>query len=58
MIFLEDLNVADDENHMKSFCKNHGLKNLITQSTCFKNPSNPACIDLIQMYLAALKVLA
>ena len=32
---------------MKSFCENCGLRNLIRQSTCYKNPSNPPCIDLI-----------
>ena len=47
MIFLGDLNVTDDEHHMKFFCENYGLKNLIRQPTCYKNPSNPACIDLI-----------
>ena len=25
----------------------HNLKTLITQTTCLKNPENPACIDLI-----------
>ena len=47
MIFLGDFNVTDDEHHMKSFCKNYGLKNLIRQPTCYKNPSNPVCVDLI-----------
>ena len=47
MIFLEDFNVIDEEHHMKSFCENYGLKNLIRQPTCYKNPSNPVCIDLI-----------
>ena len=47
MIFLGDFNVTDDEHHMKSFWKNYGLKNLIRQPTCHKNPSNPASIDLI-----------
>ena len=47
MIFLGDFNVTDDEHHMKSFWKNYGLKNLIRQSTCYKNPRNPVCIDLI-----------
>ena len=47
MIFLGDFNVTDDEHHMKSFCKNYGLKNLIREPTCYKNPSKPACIDLI-----------
>ena len=32
---------------MKSLCENYGLKNLIEQLTCFKNPSNPTCKDLI-----------
>ena len=43
MIFLGDF----DEHHMKSFCENYGLKNLIRQPTCYNNPSNPVCIDLI-----------
>ena len=47
MIFLGDFNVTDDEQHMKLFCKYYGLKNLIRQPTCYKNPSNPVCIDLI-----------
>ena len=47
MIFLGDFNVTDDEHYMKSFCENYGLKNLIRQPTCYKNPSNPAWIDLI-----------
>ena len=46
VIFLGDFNVRDDENHMKSFCKNYGLKNLIRQPTSYNNPGNPACIDL------------
>ena len=47
MIFLGDFNVADDEHHMKSFWEKYGLKNLIRQPPCYKNPSNPVCIDLI-----------
>ena len=29
MTFSGDFNVIDDENHMKSFYENYGLKNLI-----------------------------
>ena len=47
MIFLGDFNVTDNGHHTKSFCKNYGLTNLLRQSTCYKNPSNPACIDRI-----------
>ena len=32
---------------MIHFFKNYGLKNLIRQPTCYKNPSNLACIGLI-----------
>ena len=47
IISLRGFDVTDDEHHMKPFCKNYGLKNLIRQPTCYKNPSNPVCIDLI-----------
>ena len=47
MIFLGDCNVTDYVHHMKSFCENYGLKNLIRQPTCYKNPGNPVCVDLI-----------
>ena len=47
IIFLRDFNITDDEHHMKCFCEKYDLKNLIRQPTCYKNPSNPACIDLI-----------
>ena len=46
MIFLGDFNFKDNENHMKFFYENYSLKNLIRQPTYYKNPSNPACIDL------------
>ena len=46
-IILEDFNVEINENHMKSFCENYELTNLIKQPTCYKNPTNPTCIDLI-----------
>ena len=47
MIFLGDFNITDNQRHMKTFCENYGLKNLIRQPTCYKNPGNPACRDLI-----------
>ena len=27
--------------------KFYNLKNIISEETCFKNPNNPSCIDLI-----------
>ena len=32
---------------MSEFCENYNLKNLVKEPTCFKNPLNPSCIDLI-----------
>ena len=32
---------------MKNFCNSYSLKSLIKQPTCYKNPENPSCIDLI-----------
>ena len=32
---------------MKTFAEIYKLWNLLKEPTCFKNPENPACIDLI-----------
>ena len=32
---------------MIAFCDNYNLTSLIKQPTCYKNPNNPTCIDLI-----------
>ena len=32
---------------MRNFCNSYSLNSLIKQPTCFKNPENPSCIDLI-----------
>ena len=39
---------------MKSFCENYGLKNLIKQPTCYKNPSNSIfqCTSVIKIGLS------
>ena len=31
---------------MKSFCQIYNFKNLIDKPTCYKNPTNPSCVDL------------
>ena len=36
-----------DNNDLKNFCKSYNLKSLVRVPTCFKNPENPSCIDLI-----------
>ena len=32
---------------MENFCNSNCLESLIQKPTCYKNPSQPACIDLI-----------
>ena len=46
VLILGDFNVGIEEHHMKAFCDNF-LTGLIKQPTCYKNPNNPTCIDLI-----------
>ena len=47
IIILGDFNVGVEEPHMKTFCENYNLQNLIKQPTCYKNPSRPTSIELI-----------
>ena len=44
---MGDFIAGVEEKHMKCFCDNYNLKNLIKQPTCYKNPGNPTCIDLM-----------
>ena len=36
-----------NEPAISNFCEIYNTKNIIKEKTCFKNPENPACIDLI-----------
>ena len=36
---------------MNAFCERCGLSSLIKEPTCYKNPANPICIDLVLMHL-------
>ena len=47
MLILGDFNVGIHDPHMKSFCETYDLTNLIKQQTCYNNPDNPTCTDLI-----------
>ena len=44
---LGDFNVSISDQYMESFCESYNFKSLIKDPTCFKNPENPSCIDLI-----------
>ena len=47
IILLGDFNVCVDDETMRNFCNSYSLNSFIKQPTCFKNPKNPSCIDLI-----------
>ena len=44
---MGDFNVEPNYANMKHFCQIYGCKNIVKDTTCFKNPINPTCIDLI-----------
>ena len=44
---MGDINVEPNDASMKNFCQIYGCKNIAKDETCFKNPINPTCIDLI-----------
>ena len=44
---MGDFNVNTRVLNMKDFCNSYGFKSLIKVPTCFKNPENPSCINLI-----------
>ena len=46
-ILLGDLNSEPTESAVTDFCEIYSCKNLIKDSTCFKNPLKPSCIDLM-----------
>ena len=47
ILLLDDFNSEPTEESMKSFCKIYNFKNLLDKPTCYKNPNNPSCVDLI-----------
>ena len=47
ILLLGDFNSEPHENCISDFCKDYGVDNIIKEPTCFKNPLNPSCIDLI-----------
>ena len=47
IVLLGDFNACVDDEALQTFCKSYSFNSLIKQPTCFKNPKNPSCIDLI-----------
>ena len=46
VLLVGDLNAEILEFCLDSFLYQHELRNLVKEKTCFKNVSNPSCIDL------------
>ena len=46
-IIVGDFNTEVTQTSMKVFCDSYEFKNLIKNATCYKNPENSSCIDLI-----------
>ena len=47
VILSGGFNTSIEDSFMKNFCENYVLRSLVKKPTCFKNPENPNCIDLI-----------
>ena len=43
---MDDFNIELKEAIMTTFCNQYKLKTLNEEPTCFKNYTNPSCIDL------------
>ena len=46
-ILLGDFNAEPSNQFLKDFCQVYSCTNIVHEKTCFKNPLNPTCIDLI-----------
>ena len=46
-MLIGDLDAQPTEAAVSDFCEINYLKHLIKDKTCFKNPTEPTCIDLI-----------
>ena len=47
LFFLGDFNAGLEDTSVKNFCSSYNLTSMNNKPTCFKNPDNPSCIDLI-----------
>ena len=47
IILMGDFNAEPADTIVSDFYEIYNLKNIIREKTCFKNPNNSSCIDLI-----------
>ena len=46
-MLIGDFNEKETESNTARFMETYNLTNLVKEPTCYKNPLNPSCIDLI-----------
>ena len=46
ILLMGNFNADISETSFPYFCEHYEVKRIINQSTCYKNPTNPSCIDL------------
>ena len=46
ILLVGDFNVQTTDQYLSLFLYQHELSSIVKESTCFKNVSNPSCIDL------------
>ena len=47
ILIIGDLNSEMSEPSLDEFCQTYNLESIVNKPTCFKNPKNPLCIDLV-----------
>ena len=47
IFIIGDLNSEMSEPSLDVYCQTYNLESIINKPTCFKNPKNPSCIDLM-----------
>ena len=47
MLIIGDLNSEMSEPSIKEFCQTCNLESIVNKPTCFRNPKNSSCIDLV-----------
>ena len=50
ILIIGDLNSEMSEPSLNEFCQTYNLESVVNKPTCFKNPKNPSCIDLMLIH--------
>ena len=50
ILIMGDLNTEMTEPFLNKFCQTYNLESIVNKPTCFKNPKNLSCLDLMLTY--------